>query len=68
MIGIATYFYRLTFQILTDAAEITVKLLFLRWKDKRFSVFSTKHDMDIIFYEFRWALPIADRLCPFGAF
>ncbi len=50
MIRKASYFNRLTFEIFTDASEVVVQFLFVRWCDHGCPMFGAEHDMDVVFY------------------
>lgn len=51
MIGVAANLYRLTIQIITDAAKIAMQRLFKRWLYKMLSVFGAKYNVEIVVYQ-----------------
>ena len=51
MVGVATYFYHLTFELVTDTSEIRVEFCFYRWVYQRFAVLGAEYEVYVIFYK-----------------
>lgn len=50
MVDVATHFYRLAFQLITDTSQVAMQFLFHGWLDEWLPVFSTKYQVDIILH------------------
>ena len=51
MVGVASYFYRMTFKVFTNAAEVAVKFVLIGRVNECFTVLSAEHYVEVVFYE-----------------